>query len=121
MIFPWIDYTKKLKEKVVSPMHVGIFTAEEAKAAQARLVIGEEGSLEEGCKLKLYLLVQLSDGVIARACFQAMGETLFIAAADALCELIHHKNHGQAARISAELVDKKLRNSSCDTYSACIK
>lgn len=107
---PWMYYTKKLQERIIYPQNVGYFTPEEAKAKGMRLAIGKEGSLEEGHLIKLYLLVSEADGVIMDARFQAFGPSAFIGAADALCEILLKKNYAQASRISADLIDKKLRD-----------
>lgn len=109
-IHPWLLYSKKLQERIERPKYVGYFTEEEAKAKAMRLAIGKEGSLDEGYVIQLYLLVRESDGMIEEARFQAFGETALIGAADSLCELLCNKNYAQASRISAELVDKKLRD-----------
>lgn len=107
---PWMFYTKKLQDRILHLTNVGYFTSEEAKTKAMRLVIGREGSLQEGSFLAIYLLVNESDGVIMDARFQAFGSTAFIGAADALCEILLKKNYAQASRVSADLIDKKLRD-----------
>jgi NifU-like protein len=106
----WLLYGKKLQERIVYPKYGGYFTEQEAVLKSMRLVIGQEGSLVEGYMVKLYILVREADGVIEDARFQAFGETALIGAADGLCELILSKNYAQASRITADLIDKKLRD-----------
>lgn len=75
-----------------------------------RLSIGEEGTIGDGHSLNLYLLVDESDGIIADAKFQAFGPTALIGAMDAAAELLIRKNYDQARRLSADLIDKHLRD-----------
>lgn len=105
---PWVLYSKKLQERVVNPQHVGPITPEQA--GTRRLVIGQEGALQEGSVIKLYLLVREADGVIEDARFQAFGASMLIGIADCLCALVINKNYAQASRISAELVEQKLKD-----------
>lgn len=109
-MYPWMFYTKKLQERILHPRSVGYFTSEEAKAKGMRLAIGREGTLQEGHIIKLYLLVSEAEGVIMDARFQAFGSPAFIGAADAICEILLKKNYAQASRVSADLIDKKLRD-----------
>lgn len=101
----WKQYSKKLKERIDRPRAGGFFTLEEAEANGMRLAIGREGK-----ELALYLLVDLSDGVIADVKFQAYGHTALIGAADVACELLLRKNYDQALRISADLIDRHVRD-----------
>ncbi|MBI3508925.1 MAG: NifU family protein [Chlamydiia bacterium] len=68
-----------------------------------RLVTGREGNL---C---LYWLIDETDGVIADAKFQAIGPIALLAAAEIACELCLRKNYDQASRLSAELIDRHVR------------
>lgn len=106
----WLRYSKKLIAKILNPKSAGIFLAEEAVARQMRLVIGKEGSLKEGNCLWLYWLVDESDGVIADAKFQAFGHSSLIGAAEVACELVLRKSYEKATRISADLVDRHVRD-----------
>ena len=109
-IHPWLVYSKKLQERILHPKHVGYFTEQEAQGKSMRLAVGQEGSMQEGTIVKLYLLVREADGVIEDVRFQAFGESSLIGIAESLCELLVNKNYAQASRISAELIDKKLRD-----------
>jgi NifU-like protein len=110
--FPWSRYSKKLASKIENPRCAGFFTQEEATSRGMRLAVGKEGNKQEGNSVALYLLVDESDGVIADAKFQVFGDTALIGAAEAACELLLRKNMDQARRISAELIDKHLRDKS---------
>jgi cysteine desulfurase len=82
--------------------YAGLFTQQEAEAKQMRWVVGEEENL------RLYWLVDESDGVIADAKFQAFGPMFFLAAAETSCELVLRKTHRQASRLSADLIERHL-------------
>jgi NifU-like protein len=89
---------------------VGKCKEEEAHQRGMRLCVGKEGEIPEGYALRLYLLVDESDGIIADAKFEAFGPTALIGAADVACELLIRKNYDQAKRLSAELIDKQVRD-----------
>ena len=108
--YPWTRYSRKLLRRIEKPRYIGKFDEEEARQKGMRLSIGEEGAISEGYSLKLYLLVDESDGIIADAKFQAFGPTALIGALDAACELLIRKNYDQARRLSADLIDKHLRD-----------
>lgn len=109
--FPFpIAVSRKLAARIQEPRNSGTFYAEEATLHEMRLVIGEEGSVAAGQLVRFYLLVDLSDGVIADVKFQAFGSPCLIGAADAACELLLRKSYAQAGRITADLLDKHLRD-----------
>lgn len=112
MTFPWVRYSKKLALKIEQPNSVGIFTEKETAARGMRLAIGEEGTIEDGNFVKLYWIVDPDDGVIVDARFQVFGQSALIGAAEAACELLVGKNYDQARRISADLIDKSVRDKS---------
>jgi NifU-like protein len=58
----------------------------------------------------LYLLVDEADGIIADAKFEAFGPTALIGAAEVACELLIRKNYDQAKRLSADLIDRQVRD-----------
>ena len=100
----WDQFSKKVEAKIDRLTAVGHFTAQEAEEKQMRLVTGREGGL---C---LYWLVDVSDGVIADAKFRAIGPIGLIAAAEIASELVLRKNYDQASRLSAELIDRHVRD-----------
>lgn len=108
--FPWARYSKKMAAKIDRPRSAGYFTEEDASKRGMRFVAGREGFVEDGNAIALYWLVDPADGVIADAKFQVFGQSALIAAAEAACELLIGKNYDQARRISAELLDKQLRD-----------
>ncbi|MBS0652656.1 MAG: iron-sulfur cluster assembly scaffold protein [Verrucomicrobia bacterium] len=108
--FPWSCYSKKLAQKIENPRHCGQIAADAAKERGMRLVKGLEGQCSDGNAVCLYLLVDESDGVIADAKFQAFGQSALIGAAEAACELLIRKNYDQARRLTAELLDRQVRD-----------
>lgn len=105
---PWMDLSDKAKERILQPRNGGFFIAEEAALKGMRLVIGKEAI--DGKILSLFLLVDEEDGVIADARFQVYGDAALIAISDAACDLLIRKNYEQARRLSADLLDKHLRD-----------
>ncbi|MFI0435938.1 MAG: NifU family protein [Parachlamydiaceae bacterium] len=108
--FPWSRYSKKLNAKIERPRSMGLFTKDQSDERGMRLSIGEEGSIEEGHLIRLFLIVDPDDGIIVDAKFQAYGQSALIGAAEIACELMVGKNYDQAHRISAELIDKQVRD-----------
>lgn len=110
--FPWSRYSKKLNAKIDRPRCFGFFTKNQSEERGMRLAIGQEGSTEEGNMICLYWLVDPDDGIIVDARFQIYGQSALIGAAEIACELVIGKNYDQARRISAELIDKQVRDRS---------
>lgn len=112
--FLWSRYSKKLGAKIEKPHSVGSFKKEEAEARQMRLAEGREGRVEDGNAVAIYWLVDPDDGIIVDARFQAYGQSALIGAAEVACELMVGKNYDQAKRISADLIDKQVRDRADD-------
>lgn len=112
--FPWHRYSRKLVSKIEKPRCVGSFTTEQSQERGMRLALGKEGSIEEGNVVWIYWLVDLDDGMIVDAKFQAFGQTALIGAAEVACELVVGKNYDQAKRLSSELIDKHVRDRNDD-------
>lgn len=108
--FPWARYSKKLTSKIEHAHSAGKFTKEEAEARDLRLASAQEGQPSDGNSIKLYWLVDKDDGIIVDAKFQVYGQSALIGAAESACELLVGKNYDQARRISADLIDKHLRD-----------
>ena len=110
--FPWVRYSKKLIAKIDNPRSAGSFTSEEAEARLMRLAKGRGGEVASGNAVVLYWLVDKDDGIIVDAKFQVYGQSALIGAAEATCELLVGKNYDQARRVSADLIDKQVRDRS---------
>lgn len=103
---------KQVLSKAMQPRFAGYFTAKEAENKQMRLVTGSDGTILETKMVKLYLLVDETDGIIADCKFQVIGPMYLIAAAEIFLERIIQKNYDQAYRTSADLIEKKMQGSS---------
>jgi NifU-like protein len=108
--FPWYRYSKKLSAKIDQPRCAGFFEREESEARGMRLVEAAVGTMSDGNFLCLYWLVDSDDGIIVDVRFQAFGHTALIGAAEIACELMVAKNYDQARRISADLIDRCVRD-----------
>lgn len=106
----WSRYSKKMREKIFRCRSSGFFSEKEALARAMFLARGKAGVVNEGNALHLFWLVDESDGIIVDAKFQIFGHSALLAAAESACELLIGKNYEQAKRISAELIDKQLRD-----------
>ncbi len=60
--------------------------------------------------LCLYWLVDEADGIIADAKFQAFGSPALIAVGEITSELVLRKNYDQASRLTADLLDRHVRD-----------
>lgn len=110
--FPWAQYSKKLIAKIDNPRSAGSFNYDDAVARGMHLAEGTEGKVEDGNCIKIYWLVDPTDGIISDAKFQVFGQSALIGAGEIACELIIGKNYDQARRISADLIDRQVRDKS---------
>ena len=108
--FPWANYSRKLTQQIERPTSYGWFTKEETEERGLRLAVGEDGDAETGNKVCLYFLVDKDDGTIIDAKFQAFGQSALIGAADTACFLLVGKNYDQAKRMTADLIDRSVRD-----------
>ncbi|MFN0064655.1 MAG: iron-sulfur cluster assembly scaffold protein [Chlamydiales bacterium] len=102
----WERYSKKMVQKIENPRNFGRFTEDRGY----RYVEGREGFLVNGNAVALYWLVDESDGVIVDAKFQMFGPSALIAALEIACTILVGKNYDQAKRVSADLIDRELRD-----------
>lgn len=106
--YPWNDYSNNLIERILKPRNLGKFQGNAGALQEMRVVTGEAHA--EGNDMIISMVVDETDGIIADAKFQAFGETALIGAADAACEVLLRKNYDQARRLTADLIDRKLRD-----------
>ncbi|MEM7175356.1 MAG: NifU family protein [Chlamydiota bacterium] len=104
----WSHYSRLLIERILAPRNAGTFPSDGVIGGDMRVVIGQSGREQE--KVALYFAVDTTDGIIADAKFQALGTSALIGAADAACDVVLRKSHAQAGRITANLIDQKLRD-----------
>ena len=108
--YPWALYSKKLAQKIEHPQYAGFFLPEDVLGRGLRLVIAREGSVASGNALTLYWLVDEADGIIADIRYQVFGASALIGALEAACQLLLRKNYEQAKRVSADLIDREVRD-----------
>lgn len=113
--FPWALYSKKLQARIENPHNAGFFSEQEAVSRSVYLAKGSDGLIEDGNSVVFYWLVDPNDGTIIDARFQLFGQSALIGAADAACDLLIGKNYDQASRITADLIDKQVRDRSEDS------
>lgn len=101
--------TDKAKQKILHPKSYGAIKPSDYPPSM-RVVIGLEGSLDEGQFVEIFLVVDEQDGVIADFKYQCFGPPFIIAILEGLVELSLRKNYLQASRLSYELLDKHLRD-----------
>ena len=104
----WLQYSKKLLRRLDKPQFLGHFSDIEAHKKGMRHVVGhvKNGVLE----LTLDWLVDESDGIIADAKYQLFGPTGLMGAAEVASEAVMRKTYEQASRITADLLDRMMRD-----------
>lgn len=105
---PWELFSEKLIQKIGHPHAAGSFPLEQLSGM--RLVKGVEGDYSEGAYVALYLLIDESDGIISDVKFHCFGPSYLIGIAEMVSEILLRKNYEQAMRISADMIEKRLRD-----------
>lgn len=98
--------SKRWSHKIDLLRSAGRFTPEDAEARCMHLAQGEGGVQNEGLFIRLYVLVDPSDGLIVDAKYQLIGPPLLIALAEGTCEFVVQKNYDQAKRVTLDLITK---------------
>lgn len=122
---PWARMSRKLIDKIENPRFVGFFSPEEASMRCMRLAVGTFEDKHQRAFVRLFWLVDELDGVIADAKFQAMGPPPLLGIAEAACEFFMRKNYDQVSRITADLLEKQIRDkkeieSFPSKYNSCL-
>lgn len=108
--FHYLDqYSQLLKKKILDPKYVGSMDSKTLTYPEMRLCISQQGRITDGFYLKLFVLVDETDGVIADIKFQAFGESALVGALEILCSLAIRKNYDQARRLTTELMEKEVK------------
>lgn len=110
--FPWMRYSKALTLAVERPTCVGCFELEASTERGMHLAVGRAGSRNQGNEVAIFWLVDPMDGVIVDAKFQVFGQSALIGAGEAACVTTIGKTIQQAKRITADLLDRCLRDKS---------
>ncbi len=110
--FPWTRYSKALVLAIEKPSCVGCFEKTASIERGMHLAEGRAGSRNQGNEIALFWLVDPADGVIVDAKFQVFGQSALIGAGEAACLITVGKTVQQAKRITADLLDRSLRDKS---------
>ncbi len=99
---------KKMQAKLMKLRFCGFFHSKDVENQQLRLVVAQEGML------RLYWLVNETDGMIADAKFQAFGPPELVLVGEIASELVLRKNYDQASRLTSDLLDRHVRDKKDD-------
>lgn len=108
--FPWLRYSKKAQQKLLTMRQAGFFTFQESQERGVFLAVGKSGEVDLGNSLFFYLLIDKQDGTCIDCKYLLFGQTALIAAAEATAELAIGKKSGQLLKLSADLIDRQLRD-----------
>lgn len=110
--FTWEKYGKRIKHKITHTNGCGNFENCALEGRNLRLISVQSGAIERGSQLAMYWLVDLEDGSIVDAKYELFGTSILVAILEACIEIIVGKNYDQARRVSQDVIDKHLRESS---------
>jgi NifU-like protein len=97
-----------MRDKLAKLRFCGFFHPKDVESRQVRLIVAQEGML------RLYWLVDETDGIIADAKFQAFGPPELVAVGEIASELAIRKNYDQASRLTTDLLDRHVRDKKDD-------
>ena len=98
--------------------YLGTFDEKSAEKKQMRVVSGIEMG-ERGEKIALHFLVDLNDGIIADAKFQAFAPIEFYWILGTICELCMLKSYVKASKITSDMIEQKLEASLKQKLEPC--
>ena len=88
--------------------YLGSFSQLEAEKKQMLAVTGFETN-QKNESIKLHLLVDCEDGVIADVRFQVFGRSIFYFVLEAIADLVILKSYTKASKISSSLIEARLK------------
>lgn len=104
---PSLFYEEIFLKKRAYKSFLGFFDVEAAISKQLRVVIGDE-SINEHEKIRLSLLVDPEDGVIADVRFQIFASSPYYLVLETLSELILLKTYPKAQKVSSHMIEQRL-------------
>lgn len=104
----WAHYSQLLTERILAPLYAGKMEARSFEGSDMRLVTGRSEC--DGEWVVIQLVVDCLDGIVAEAKFQAFGSSALIGAAEGACAVSLRKSYRQVQRLSADFIDRKLRD-----------
>ena len=106
----WESYSRKVKDHMLNPRHLGEITKEQAEALGARLVVADWGAEVCGDAIRAFWAVDPKSNRIRDAKFKTFGCGTAIASSDMMCEMIIGKTVDEAMRITNIDVERALRD-----------
>lgn len=106
----WDEYSQKVQDRMNNPQHMGEITEEEAKKANAKLIVADFGAESCGDAVRLYWLVDEKTDVILDAKFKSFGCGTAIASSDTMAGLCIGKKVDEAVKITNIDVEKAMRD-----------
>ncbi len=106
----WDEYSQKVQDRMNHPLHMGEFTEEDAKKADAKLIVADFGAESCGDAVRLYWLVNEKTDMIIDAKFKSFGCGTAIASSDVMAELTIGKTVKEAVKITNIDVEFAMRD-----------
>ena len=106
----WDEYSKKVQDRMNNPKYMGEFTQDDAKKANAKLIIADFGAESCGDAVRLYWLVDEKTDKIIDAKFKSFGCGTAIASSDTMVELCIGKSVDEAVKITNLDVEFAMRD-----------
>ncbi len=106
----WDEYSKKVQDRMNNPKHMGEFTEDDAKKANARLIVADFGAESCGDAVRLFWLVDEKTDTIIDAKFKSFGCGTAIASSDTMVDLCIGKKVDEAVKITNLDVEFAMRD-----------
>lgn len=106
----WVNYSKKVADRMNNPRFLGEISEEEAASLGAGLVVADHGAESCGDAVRLYWAVDEKSGRIVKAKFKSFGCGTAIASSDMMAELCVGKTVDEAMEITNLDVERALRD-----------
>ncbi|MBF7069084.1 iron-sulfur cluster assembly scaffold protein [Campylobacter volucris] len=106
----WDEYSNKVQDRMNNPRHMGEFTEDDAKQANAKLIVADFGAESCGDAVRLYWLVDEKTDKIIDAKFKSFGCGTAIASSDTMVELCIGKTVDEAVKITNLDVEFAMRD-----------
>ncbi|QCD44153.1 iron-sulfur cluster assembly scaffold protein [Campylobacter mucosalis] len=106
----WDEYSQKVQDRMNHPRFMGELTEDDAKKANAKLIVADFGAESCGDAVRLYWLVDEKTDKIIDAKFKSFGCGTAIASSDTMAELCVGKSVDEAVKITNLDVEKAMRD-----------
>ncbi|MCH5336845.1 MAG: iron-sulfur cluster assembly scaffold protein [Campylobacter sp.] len=106
----WDEYSQKVQDRMNNPKHMGEFTEEDAKKANAKLIVADFGAESCGDAVRLFWLVDEKTDKIINAKFKSFGCGTAIASSDTMVDLCIGKTVDEAVKITNLDVEFAMRD-----------